>query len=87
MSAFAAGKSLDREAFDRFLGLLGNWASKAGEPGATEGLVTKLRDDCRRFAEILRTAIETVDRRAELARSPADQAAYSAALARHLGNG
>ncbi len=78
----------DREAFDRFLVLLEAFCAKAAsveEP--REVRLQRLRDDCRRFSEILRHALETVDRRAELARAPADQTSYSAALARHLGNG
>jgi hypothetical protein len=74
----------DREAFDRFLELLDAFLARASE-GAADA-AQKLRDDCRRFAEMLRTALQTVDRRAELNTLPADPADAAAALARHLGS-
>ena len=74
----------DREAFDRFLDLLDEFVAKAAA-GSSESPVPTLGEDCRRFAEILRFALETLDRRADLAGTAADDGTYTAALARHLG--
>jgi hypothetical protein len=76
----------DREAFDRFLELLEAFCERAGGADEARQLrLQKLRDDCRRFSQILEVALQTVDRRAELIGSPPDQASWSQALARHLG--
>jgi len=75
----------DRELFDRFLDLLEGWHGRRGESSAIR--VQRLRDDCRRFAEILDRALETVARRAELQRIPIDEPAYRQALAHHLQGG
>ena len=75
----------DRELFDRFLDLLEGWSARRGESSALRA--QRLRDDCRRFAEILDRAFEVVGKRAELAKEPIDQAAYAAALASHLADG
>jgi hypothetical protein len=72
----------DRELFDRFLDLLEGWSSKRGESSALRA--QRLRDDCRRFAEILDRAFEVVCKRAELAKKPIDAPAYERALAQHL---
>ena len=74
----------DREAFDRFLDLLDGFVDKVASPPGPEGesLLVRLRDDCRRFAEILRFALETVDRRADLARTAAPQTTDPDLLAR-----
>jgi hypothetical protein len=70
----------DRELFDRFLDLLEGWSGRSGE---TAGLrMQRLRDDCRRFAEILDRALEMVGNRAELQRLPIDEMSYREALAR-----
>ena len=72
----------DRELFDRFLDLLEGWSARRGESSALRA--QRLRDDCRRFAEILDRAFEVVGKRGELAKHPIDQPAYAQALARHL---
>jgi hypothetical protein len=72
----------DRELFDRFLDLLEGWS---GGRNDTSGLrISRLRDDCRRFAEILDRALEAVGKRAELVKVPMDEQAYAVLLARHL---
>jgi hypothetical protein len=68
----------DRELFDRFLALLDAWGTR----DATRS--DRLRDDCRRFADILDRAIENVGKRAELRKVPVDHGAVQAALARFL---
>jgi hypothetical protein len=73
----------DRELFDRFLDLLEGWAGRRGESTAIR--LQRLRDDCRRFGDILDKALEQVGKRPELQRSPVDDAAYQEALARALG--
>jgi hypothetical protein len=75
----------DRELFDRFLDLLEGWSARRVESSHLRA--QRLRDDCRRFAEILDRAFEVVGKRAELAKQPIDQAAYAAALASHLAGG
>ena len=86
----------DREAFDRFLDLLdgfvdsarGDPARLASPPGQqAEAQVARLRDDCRKFAEILRFALETVDRRRELGRESDAQTTDPDLLAQHLKRG
>jgi hypothetical protein len=72
----------DRELFDRFLDLLDRSGARPGEERGPR--VGKLRDDCRRFADILDRAIENVGKRAELRKVPIDDAAVRDALARHL---
>ena len=72
----------DRELFDRFLDLLEGWSSRRGESSSLRA--QRLRDDCRRFAEILDRAFEVVCKRAELAKRPIDEPAYRESLARHL---
>jgi hypothetical protein len=72
----------DRETFDRFLSLLEGWSSTRGGAGAAR--TAKLREDCRRFGEILDRAFEAISRRAELQRRPVDSAAFEAELERHL---
>jgi hypothetical protein len=68
----------DRELFDRFLALLDAWGTSDG------GRADRLRDDCRRFADILDHAIDNVGKRAELRKVPVDHEAVRTALARHL---
>ena len=75
----------DRELFDRFLDLLEGWNDRQGESSALR--MQRLRDDCRRFAEILDRALETVARRSELQRIPIDEPAYRQELAHHLQGG
>ena len=70
----------DRELFDRFLDLLEGWSSRRGEPPGPR--LQRLRDDCRRFAEILERALEMVGKRAELRKVPIDEIIYREALAR-----
>lgn len=72
----------DRELFDRFLDLLEGWSGRRGESSALR--MQRLREDCRRFAEILDRALEAVTKRVELLRSPIDEAAYQQELAQHL---
>ncbi|MBS2022231.1 MAG: hypothetical protein JST92_07460 [Deltaproteobacteria bacterium] len=73
----------DRELFDRFLDLLEGWSG--GRRGESSMLrAQRLRDDCRRFAEILDRAFETVNKRGELKGVGIDQAVYDDALKRHL---
>ncbi|TMA18288.1 MAG: hypothetical protein E6J88_19575 [Deltaproteobacteria bacterium] len=72
----------DRELFDRFLDLLEGWSGRRGESTAIR--VQRLRDDCRRFAEILDRALEMVGKRAELQKNPIDEVAYQQALAKAL---
>jgi hypothetical protein len=72
----------DRELFDRFLDLLDNWGGSNLEP--TPARLQKLRDDCRRFAEILDRALENVNKRAELKKVPLSDAQIREALARRL---
>lgn len=70
----------DRELFDRFLDLLEGWSGRRGESAAIR--LQRLRDDCRRFAEILDRALDLVSRRAELQKIPIDDALYQEALAK-----
>ena len=72
----------DRELFDRFLDLLEGWSGRRGE--STTIRMQRLRDDCRRFAEILDRALEMVGKRAELKKLPIDEPAYQDALAKAL---
>ena len=72
----------DRELFDRFLDLLEGWSGRRGESTAIR--MQRLRDDCRRFAEILDRALELVGKRAELQKVPIDDAMYQEALAKAL---
>jgi hypothetical protein len=75
----------DRELFDRFLDLLEGWSARRGESSLLRA--QRLRDDCRRFAEILDRAYEVVGKRVELSRIPVDQVSYDEELARHLAGG
>ncbi|GAC1538691.1 MAG: hypothetical protein NVS2B9_05400 [Myxococcales bacterium] len=75
----------DRELFDRFLDLLDGWSGRQGDASAVR--LRRLRDDCRRFAEILDKALDAVARRVELLNVPMDERAYGRLLARHLGRG
>jgi hypothetical protein len=75
----------DRELFDRFLDLVEGWTAREGEP--TQLRMQRLRDDCRRFAEILEKALEAVNKRTELLKVPIDEQAYADLLARHLSGG
>jgi hypothetical protein len=68
----------DRELFDRFLALLDAWEARDG------ARADRLRDDCRRFADVLDRAIDNVGKRAELRKVPIDHEAIRAALARYL---
>ncbi|MCA1828004.1 MAG: hypothetical protein ABR567_10815 [Myxococcales bacterium] len=72
----------DRELFDRFLDLLEGWSGRRGESTAIR--LQRLRDDCRRFAEILDRALEMVGKRAELQKKPIDEPTYQQALAKAL---
>src|SRR5207248_4159177 len=72
----------DRERFDRFLDLLHSWGSKTLEN--TPERIRKLREDCRRFGEILDRALENVGKRAELKAVPLSESDVRAALARRL---
>ena len=72
----------DRELFDRFLDLLEGWSARRGE--STSLRMQRLRDDCRRFAEILERALQMVGKRAELLKFPIDEQAYREALAQAL---
>ena len=69
----------DRELFDRFLDLLEGWSGYSGESSAVR--MQRLRNDCRRFAEILDRALELVGKRQELQRNPIDEPTYKEALA------
>jgi hypothetical protein len=69
----------DRELFDRFLDLLEGWAGRRGESSGVR--IQRLRNDCRRFAEILDRALELVGKRQELQRNPIDEPSYRQALA------
>ena len=75
----------DRELFDRFLDLLESWGDRSLEN--TPARLQKLREDCRRFAEILDRALENVNKRAELQKLPLDDAAVQEALASRLRGG
>jgi hypothetical protein len=72
----------DRELFDRFLDLLDSWGGSA--PENTPQRIHKLREDCRRFGEILDRALDNVNRRSELQKLPLDQGTVREALARRL---
>jgi hypothetical protein len=72
----------DRELFDRFLDLLEGWSGRRGE--STIIRMQRLRDDCRRFAEILDRAMDMVSKRSELQKSPIDEVQYQEALAKAL---
>jgi hypothetical protein len=72
----------DRELFDRFLDLLEGWSGERGESSAVR--LSRLRNDCRRFAEILDRALELVGKRQELQRNPIDELSYKQALAEAL---
>lgn len=72
----------DRELFDRFLDLLEGWSGRRGESTAIR--MQRLRDDCRRFAEILDRALEMVGKRSELQKIPIDEPAYKELLERAL---
>src|SRR5205807_9497336 len=75
----------DRELFDRFLDLLESWGDRSLEN--TPARLQKLREDCRRFAEILDRALENVNKRAALQKLPLDDAAVQEALASRLRGG
>ena len=66
----------DRELFDRFLDLVQLW----GDPAD----LARVRDECRRFGDILDRALENVGKRAELKEYPLDQRQVREALARRL---
>ncbi len=72
----------DRELFDRFLDLLEGWSGRRGESTAIR--MQRLRDDCRRFADILDRALEMVGKRSELQKTPIDEPAYQESLAKAL---
>ncbi len=72
----------DRELFDRFLDLLESWGGSALQD--TPQRIQKLREDCRRFAEILDRALENVNNRSELQKLPLDERTVQEALARRL---
>jgi len=72
----------DRELFDRFLDLLESWGGSALQD--TPQRIQKLREDCRRFAEILDRALENVNKRSELQKLPLDERTIREALARRL---
>src|SRR6266851_380541 len=72
----------DRELFDRFLDLLESWGGSALQN--TPQRIQKLREDCRRFAEILDRALENVNKRSELQKLPLDERTVREALARRL---
>ena len=72
----------DREVFDRLLDLLHSWETNALEN--TPERVRKLREDCRRFGEILDRALENVGKRKELKAVPLSESDVRAALARRL---
>lgn len=69
----------DRELFDRFLDLLEGWSGRRGESVAIR--TQRLREDCRRFADILDRALDLVGQRTELQKLPIDEPAYQEALA------
>lgn len=72
----------DRELFDRFLDLLGSWGGASLEN--TPQRIQKLRDDCRRFSDILDRALQNVNKRSELQKRPLAEAVVREALARRL---
>ena len=72
----------DRELFDRFLDLLEGWSGRRGESTAIR--MQRLRDDCRRFAEILDRALEMVGKRSELKGREIDHADCEQTLAKVL---
>ena len=72
----------DRELFDRFLDLLESWGGSAFEN--TPQRILKLREDCRRFGDILDRALENVNKRSELQKVPLDDRTVREALARRL---
>jgi hypothetical protein len=69
----------DRELFDRFLDLLEGWSGHRQENPLVR--IQRLRNDCRRFGEILDRALELVGKRQELQRNRIDEPAYREALA------
>jgi hypothetical protein len=72
----------DRELFDRFLDLLESWGGTA--PGDNPQRIQKLREDCRRFGDILDRALENVNKRSELQKRPLDERTVREALARRM---
>ena len=70
----------DRELFDRFLDLLEGWSIRRGESVALR--IQRLREDCRRFGEILDKALEMVGKRAEMKSNPIATELYQDALAK-----
>ncbi|HYZ89283.1 MAG TPA: hypothetical protein VE620_08330, partial [Myxococcales bacterium] len=72
----------DRELFDRFLDLVQAWG--AGSPESAPERLGRLRDDCRRFGDVLDRALENVGKRAELKDYPLDERRVGEALARRL---
>jgi hypothetical protein len=72
----------DRELFDRFLDLLESWGGAPLEN--TPQRIHKLREDCRRFGDILDRALENVNKRSELQKLPLDDGTVREALARRL---
>jgi hypothetical protein len=67
----------DRELFDRFFDLVQSW-------DAGPERLERVREDCRRFGEILDRALENVAKRAELKAYPLDEQKVREALARRL---
>jgi hypothetical protein len=72
----------DRELFDRFLDLSLAWSTDPAERARDK--LERVRDDCRRFAEILDRALENVSKRAELKGHPLNELEVRQALARRL---
>ncbi|HWE23375.1 MAG TPA: hypothetical protein VG496_05485, partial [Myxococcales bacterium] len=72
----------DRELFDRFLEIIQTWGADALDD--TPDRVQRVREDCRRFAEVLERAVENVSKRADLKDRPLDERQVREALARRL---
>src|SRR5439155_10511583 len=72
----------DRELFDRFLDLVRAWGTDPHENAPDR--VQRVREDCRRFAEVLDRALDNVSKRAELKDYPLDEQRIREALARRL---
>jgi hypothetical protein len=72
----------DRELFDRFLDLLEGWSGRRGESAGIR--MQRLRDDCRRFGEILDRALDMVSKRSELKGTAVDEPSYRGSLANAL---
>ena len=72
----------DRELFDRFLDVVRSWGTDPHENAPDR--VQRVREDCRRFAEVLDRALDNVSKRAELKDYPLDEQRIREALARRL---